>query len=88
VAVPVHSGPFGRAEAERLLWRAGFGPAVGQADELAARGLDGAVSWLVNPPEFALEGPEPEIRGQLTVVVAGKRLTVPLSLTRKATGQF
>src|SRR5918996_659577 len=41
--IPVYSGPFSRHEAGRLLWRAGFGPARGQAEALAALGLAGAV---------------------------------------------
>ena len=34
------------AQAERLLWRAGFGPRPGQAAALAKKGLDGAVDSL------------------------------------------
>ena len=36
-AVPVYRGHFGRQEAERLLWRAGFGPRPGEADASRAR---------------------------------------------------
>ena len=51
--VAVHSGPFGVREAERLLWRAGFGPSPGHAEWLAALGLHKAVAALTRP-----EGPE------------------------------
>jgi hypothetical protein len=55
-----HSGAFTARHAERLLWRAGFGPRAGEAEELAAKGLDAAVLSLtrVQAP-FALTGPEP-----------------------------
>ena len=58
--VPVYDGPFGLREAERLLWRAGFGPTPGQADALASFGVEGAVRSLTRPqvPE-QLIGPEP-----------------------------
>jgi hypothetical protein len=36
----VYRGPFGREQAERLLWRSGFGPRPGEAEALAAKGLD------------------------------------------------
>ena len=50
--LPVYTGPFGPAQAERLLWRAGFGPRPGEERSLAARGLDGAVvSLLQNGPD-------------------------------------
>jgi hypothetical protein len=53
-------GAFGRPQAERLLWRAGFGPMPGDADRLAAMGLDAAVRSLVYPGAPAqLVGPEP-----------------------------
>jgi hypothetical protein len=45
----VYTGPFGQAEAERLLWRAGFGPRAGEEASLAAKGLRGAVESLVSP---------------------------------------
>src|ERR687886_1811980 len=59
-ALPVYRGPFGREQAERLLWRAGFGPKKGQADAVAAMGLDGAVRWLTQPPQSKLVGPAPK----------------------------
>lgn len=56
---PVYAGPFGRAQAERLLWRAGFGPRPGQADEFAGLGLRAAVDRLLRPPSQGLTGPGP-----------------------------
>lgn len=51
---------FGRADAERLLWRAGFGPRAGDVERLVALGLDGAVASLVRPVGAAtLVGPPP-----------------------------
>jgi hypothetical protein len=56
----IYSGAFGRREAERLLWRAGFGPSPGHAEALAALGLDGAVRALTRPAgEPTLTGAEP-----------------------------
>jgi uncharacterized protein (DUF1800 family) len=57
--VAVHEGSFGAAEAERLLWRAGFGPRKGEADALAQLGLDGAVHSLVHPGREHFVGPAP-----------------------------
>jgi hypothetical protein len=45
----VYSGPFGVPQAQRLLWRAGFGPRPGDAEALAAKGLAGAVRSLTRP---------------------------------------
>ncbi|HEX2231865.1 MAG TPA: DUF1800 domain-containing protein [Thermoleophilaceae bacterium] len=60
----VYSGPFGVAQAERLLWRAGFGPTPGQAELLASKGLEGAVHSLTRPAGPArLVGPEPTVNG-------------------------
>src|SRR5437899_10448227 len=56
----VYSGKFGGAEANRLLWRAGFGAAPGQAKALAKLGLKRAVLALTRPdgkPRF--HGPAP-----------------------------
>ena len=64
MGIPVYNGPFGREQAERLLWRAGFGPKPGQSEALAQKGLNGAVSSLVNPPRAALSGPTPRADGQ------------------------
>jgi uncharacterized protein (DUF1800 family) len=60
VSVPVHRGRFGAAQAERLLWRAGFGPAPGQAARLSRKGLRHAVRSLTRPRGKAkLRGPAP-----------------------------
>ena len=61
--MPVYRGRFGAAQAERLLWRAGFGARGGEAARLAKLGLDGAVDSLLDPPALALTGPEPSDRG-------------------------
>jgi uncharacterized protein (DUF1800 family) len=59
--VPVYHGKFGARQAERLLWRAGFGPRPGEAARLARRfNLNGAVHSLTRPKGKArLRGPEP-----------------------------
>jgi uncharacterized protein (DUF1800 family) len=55
-----YTGRFTERHATRLLWRAGFGPQPGQARELAALGLDGAVASLTRPAGPAkLIGPPP-----------------------------
>ena len=59
-ALPVYRGPFGRPQAERLLWRAGFGPKPGEAEKLAAMGLHRAVRSLTRPGKERLVGPAPE----------------------------
>jgi uncharacterized protein (DUF1800 family) len=61
--LPVHRGAFTEAHAERLLWRAGFGPRPGEAAALARLGLDGAVRSLTRPASAALVGPEPRADG-------------------------
>lgn len=56
----VYRGPFGRIEATRLLNRAGFGPAPGQAEKLAKMGMRKAVRSLTRPKGKAkLVGPPP-----------------------------
>ena len=57
--IPVYKGPFGPEQAERLLWRAGFGPRKGQAEALAKKGLDAAVHSLTHPRTERLRGPKP-----------------------------
>jgi len=58
--VAIHSGSFGVREAERLLWRAGFGPSPGHAEALAAMGLHRAVAALTRPSGAAtLTGASP-----------------------------
>src|SRR5712691_8583920 len=59
MAVPVYKGKFTAAQAERLLWRAGFGPKPGEAAALAKRGLKAAVYSLTRPGTEQLVGPEP-----------------------------
>jgi uncharacterized protein (DUF1800 family) len=59
MAVPVYRGHFGKPEAERLLWRAGFGPRKGEAERLAKLGLEGAVHKLTSPGRERLRGPKP-----------------------------
>jgi Protein of unknown function (DUF1800) len=61
--VPVYTGPFGRAQAERLLWRAGFGPRAGDERRLARLGLDGAVHELLHPGTETLVGSAPTDAG-------------------------
>ena len=57
--VAVFRGPFGPAQAERLLWRAGFGPRKGEAQALAKLGLEGAVHSLVYPGAEHFVGHKP-----------------------------
>ena len=59
-ALSVYRGTFGAAEAERLLWRAGFGPRRGEAKSLAKKGLSGAVHSLTRPGAEQLVGPDPK----------------------------
>ncbi len=58
-SLPRYRGPFKEEQADRLLWRAGFGPRPGQAARLASLGLDGAVKSLTRPKSRALTGPKP-----------------------------
>jgi hypothetical protein len=54
------TGPFGVPQATRLLSRAGFGPAPGQAAALASMGMVAAVQTLTRPSGTAnLIGPPP-----------------------------
>ncbi len=59
MGVPVYRGSFDVPQAERLLWRAGFGPRAGEAEALARLGLAGAVRSLVYPGRERLVGPAP-----------------------------
>jgi uncharacterized protein (DUF1800 family) len=47
--IAIYSGSFGVRQAERLLWRAGFGPSPGHAQALASMGLHAAVAALTRP---------------------------------------
>jgi hypothetical protein len=65
-SAPVASlgAPLSLAGAQRLLWRAGFGPAAGQAQALAGEPLQQAVHGLTRPSgEAALIGPAPVDEG-------------------------
>ena len=57
--IPRYRGPFGEKQAERLLWRAGFGPRPGEARRLARKGLGAAVNSLLEPRKARLDGPPP-----------------------------
>ena len=59
MSAPVYRGRFGKEQAERLLWRAGFGPCPGEAEKVARMGLHGAVRWLTHPPRRRLTGKAP-----------------------------
>jgi len=63
--LPVYAGTFGVAQAQRLLWRAGFGPRPGGADALATKTVVQAVRSLTRPSGDAqLVGAEPVVDGQ------------------------
>jgi len=49
MSAAVYEGRFEREQAERLLWRAGFGPRRGESEALAKLGLEGAVRKLSRP---------------------------------------
>jgi uncharacterized protein DUF1800 len=54
------SAPLSAAGAQRLLWRAGFGPKPGEAEALAGQPLQQVVYGLTRPSgEAALNGPAP-----------------------------
>jgi uncharacterized protein (DUF1800 family) len=57
--VPEYHGPFGTQQAERLLWRAGFGARAGEAEALTKLGLKHAVHALTRPAPYQLIGPAP-----------------------------
>ena len=71
-ALPVYRGKFGAVEAERLLWRAGFGPRPGEAQALAQAGLDGAVRSLTRPPAEKLDRPGAEGRARRAAGAGGR----------------
>ena len=58
--IPVYRGQFGPEQAERLLWRAGFGPRRGQAQKVAKKGLNEAVRSLTAPGRQRFVGPRPK----------------------------
>jgi hypothetical protein len=56
----IDSPPITLGQAQRLLWRAGFGPTPGQAEALAGQPLQDVVFGLTRPSGAAtLTGPEP-----------------------------
>ncbi len=57
--VPRYTGSFGPAQAERLLWRAGFGGSKEAAQNLAQKGLGQAVRAFTRPRHEELKGPKP-----------------------------
>ncbi|MGD0980586.1 MAG: DUF1800 domain-containing protein [Solirubrobacteraceae bacterium] len=57
--LPKYTGRFGEQQAERLLWRAGFGPKPGEAAALAKHGMRHAVLSLTRPSNQRLVGPAP-----------------------------
>jgi uncharacterized protein (DUF1800 family) len=59
MSLPVYRGTFGPAQAERLLWRAGFGPRRGDVARFAKLGLAGAVRTLTAPGRDRLVGRAP-----------------------------
>ena len=59
MGVAVYTGPFRREHAERLLWRAGFGPRKGEAGKLSRLGLDEAVHSLTHPGPEKMVGSRP-----------------------------
>jgi uncharacterized protein (DUF1800 family) len=60
VGLARYQGKFGVAQAERLLWRAAFGPKPGEAKALAKKGLVKAVHSLTRPAgRPKLHGPKP-----------------------------
>lgn len=66
MALPVYHGKFGPKQAERLLWRAGFGPRPGEGRKLARKGLKRAVYSLTRPKGKAkLIGRSPRVDGGL-----------------------
>src|SRR5579864_5489000 len=57
--LPAYHGPFGKQQAERLLWRAGFGARTGEAEALTKLGMKHAVHALTRPAPYQLSGPAP-----------------------------
>jgi hypothetical protein len=63
--IPVYKGKFGQREAERLLWRAGFGPRPGDVKRVKKLGMKRAVHGLVSH------------RGGTKLIGAGPKLDDP-----------
>ncbi len=67
VKTPVYKGKFRQKEAERLLWRAGFGPRPGDVARLKKLGMKRAVASLVNHKGATrLVGPAPKLEDPLS----------------------
>lgn len=67
VKTPVYRGKFGQKQAERLLWRAGFGPRPGDVARLKKLGMKRAVESLVSPKgKTKLIGPAPKLEDPLS----------------------
>ena len=80
----MYTGTFGAQQAERLLWRAGFGPRSGEAGRFAKLGLDGAVDSLLNPPAYAaLLGIPYAAAVKLAPTELAKRLDIVLDTTQQ-----
>ncbi len=58
-SLSIYRGRFGPKQAERLLWRAGFGPRPGEALSLSKLGLAGAVKSILSPGKEQFKGPKP-----------------------------
>ena len=70
-SLPVYNGPFGVAQAERLLWRAGFGVRPDEAYQYSKLGLHGAVHRLDEPGRRRSSG----ARSPRTIATARSRPT-------------
>ena len=68
--VSQYRGPFGKQQAERLLWRAGFGAKEGEAEALTKLGLKHGVHALTRPAPYQLIGPAPHIEKNLPLAPA------------------
>lgn len=61
-SIPVYKGKFGAEQAERLLWRAGFGPKPGEINRYKKLGMKRAVEKLVDHRGGTkLVGPGPKL---------------------------
>ena len=66
--ISVYTGTFGAREAERLLWRAGFGPSPGWISALSSMGLGAAVQSLTRPTgEPVMTGAAPTLPNGLAL---------------------
>ncbi|HEY3613032.1 MAG TPA: DUF1800 family protein [Gaiellales bacterium] len=53
-----------QAMVDRLFWRAGFGPGAADRAAWTGKSLDDAVDSLLNTPQGALAGPDPNVDGK------------------------